>query len=113
MNVVTSDKLKKSKPQTQLDWCGNPMKEGDGYGGRPEHFNDAQRMEHARRSIPVNTEEKRQQKRAAMAYAREAYKVQREKLRLRREKRKADKLKASSTDIQTVVTPSKEPSVAP
>jgi hypothetical protein len=76
MAILTTTKLgdKVSQPETQLDWCGRPYKpkEGEAYGGRPEHWSNAERLKHARAKLakqPV-TEERRSAMRAAMAYAR-------------------------------------------
>ena len=101
MAILTTTKLgdKVSQPETQLDWCGRPYrpKDGEGYGGRPEHFSQAEKLKHARAVLakqPVS-EERKQRMREAMAHARSVWQA-------RRRKRK------KATDKQSVVPPSVE-----
>jgi hypothetical protein len=72
--VITTEKLHGNKPPTKLNWAGQPIPEEEGYGGRPEHFSDAQRKAEAPRS-----EETLQRQREAMAHAREVAAERRKK----------------------------------
>jgi len=87
--MITTKSITEQKPQTQLDWCGNPMREGEPYGGRPEHMSKAQKIKELRGRIQPITTERREALKASMAHAREALRAKREALRVRREKRKA------------------------
>ena len=92
--MITSQSVTKGKPQTQLDWAGRPMKEGDYYNGKPEH-----RGPSAEKKIkgPM-TPEKLVMLRGNMAKAREVMLRHKEALRLRREKRRAAKGQAAASD---------------
>ena len=52
MAILTTTKLgdKNTQPETQLDWAGRPFKpsQGEAYGGRPEHFSNAEKLRQAR-----------------------------------------------------------------
>ena len=92
--MLTSDKLNKSAPQTQLDWTGAPMREGQPYGGKPEHCapetppedKDAKKGVQRRSNAPL----KRQFSAQGLANLRASMKRCREALEQKRARAKAN-----------------------
>jgi len=79
--MITSQSVTKGKPQTQLDWAGRPMKQGEYYNGRPEHWDPKVRNKEGM------TPEKLATLRENMTRAREMLQRKKEVLRRRRELR--------------------------
>ena len=78
---MTTDKLHANTPATQLDWAGNPIREGGAYNGRPEHFGASERMAKARAAKQAPSPSQIQRMRDSMANAR---RIRSERARLRK-----------------------------